>query len=525
MRNLQLTRFFWIILLLTVSVASLEAFVPIQGYSAPTPHNPTIWDGRATSWEEWAWAARFPDWFNDGEYPNAGFLYYEHKYGWQATSSSQNTTLYPGVVFFIAHDIEGEPGPSIFEMFRQRNDNDWNVAEMTYENVNIKCWIFGGDDAAVDTGWIKLTDGLESSHLIPEVGGNNLINDAEGSFIVRIFDDPSTDVHWFPGDPEPGDANWNWADWYGAFGSYGFNNSFYTTGLDARQGYQGDNEVYEWAFYWGHPGDSVTPKPDTVILPGGAPAPPFIDSTQKHIVIIDPPKDTIVFRAPNWRIHQRKPLPLPDHDIDIIPSQDTLAALGDEIEVYGYIRNMGIATTDTYNGAVTDTKGWGLDPANFETTLASEAWEIRSVTVTVPEEAFMQAAESVDTVIMTLACVADPTVVKACSLVVTVTVPGAEEQDAIVPATFNLSHLPPNPFTSATTISYQLPAKCETRLIIYDPSGRVVRTLVDEEKGAGYYTVPWDGRDNSGRKVNTGVYICQLEAGTYTAARKVILFK
>jgi len=512
------------IALLAISASQMLAFVPIQVYSAPTPHDPVIWDGRATTWEEWAWAARFPDWFNYGEYANAGFLYSQHKYGWQATSSSQSTRFYPGVVYFLSHDIEGEPAPSVFEMFRQRNDNDWNVAEITYEDIPVKCWIFGGDDAEVDTAWIKLSDGLQESHLIPEVGGTNLLNDEEGSFIVRIFDDPATDVHWFPGDPEPGDEAWDWADWYGAFGSYGFNNSFFTTGLDTRAGYEGDNEVYEWAFYWGHPGDETHPEPDTVVLPGGVPAPPFLDSTQKHIVIIDPPKDTIVFKAPNWRVHQRKPNPLPEHDLDLFPSQDTLAELGDEREVNFFIRNMGLAMTDTYNGEVTDTRGWDITPSSFSSTLMSEAWEIRPVTVTVPEEAFLAPEQVVDTVIVTMTCTADPSVVVACSLTITVTIPGVEESRIISPESFRFSVTQPDGIADAS-ISFNLPIESTVELVIYDAAGREVRTLVDGNTPSGSHTVTWNGLDDAGEKLPAGIYIARFEAGEFSAADKIVLVR
>ncbi|MQY71972.1 hypothetical protein GH141_08605, partial [bacterium] len=413
-------------LLLLIGAVEVAAFEPMRGYCPETPHDPTIWDGKATNWEEWAWAGRFPNWFNDGTYPNAGFFYHEHKHGWQAVSSSGHTAFYPGVVYFLAHDIEGEPPPSNLSMFRQRDSNDWNVAEYTFEGINVKAWVFGGDDAEVDTAWIKLSDGLQESHLIPEVGGNNLINDAEASFIVRVYDDPTTDVHWFPGNPEPGDPGWDWSEYYGVFGSYGFNNSFYTTGLDPRAGYEGDNEVYEWAFYWGHPGDEFHPDPDTVFLPQG-PAPPVLDSLDILTVVIDPPKDTIVYIAPNWWIHFWPPIDWPPYEVNCMPSQDITADYRDTVEVNFYVRNMGLLP-DTYSPTVTDTKGWDLPPVMLEIGLASEAWKIVPVEVGTPPEGFL-AGDVVDTVIMTLQSLNDPTVVRAGSLTVTIPGVGIEEGD------------------------------------------------------------------------------------------------
>lgn len=510
-------------LLLLIGAVEVAAFEPMRGYCLETPHDPTVWDGKATNWEEWAWAGRFPNWFNDGTYPNAGFFYHEHKHGWEAVSSSGHTAFYPGIVYFLAHDIEGEPPPSDLSMFRQRDSNDWNVAEFTFEGINVKAWVFGGDDAEVDTAWIKLSDGLENSHLIPEVGGLNLINDAEASFIVRVYDDPTTDVHWFPANPEPGDPGWDWSEYYGVFGSYGFNNSFYTTGLDPRAGYEGDNEVYEWAFYWGHPGDEVHPEPDTVWLPQG-PASPVLDSLEILVVVIDPPKDTIVYIAPNWWIHFWPPIDWPHYEVDCMPSQDIMAEHGDTVEVNYYIRNMGLEPTDTYTATMSDTKGWEVETEIVELTLASEAWAIVPATVIVPPEGFL-AEYIVDTVIMTVQSLSDPTVVRAGSLTVTIEETGIGEQEFKTPTAYRLTQNSPNPFTSLTTISYQLPQESEVSLMIYDASGRAVRTLVSGRKQAGYYDVYWDGRNEADVEVPAGVYFYRFQAGDYREIRKMILLK
>lgn len=510
------------IILILAFVSGLNAFEPMYGYCPETPHDPTVWDGRATTWEEWAWAARFPNWFNDGVYPNAGFFYHEHKHGWQATSSSLNTAFYPGLVYFFAHDIEGEPPPSDLSMFRQRDDNDWNVAEFTYEGLNVKCWVFGGDDALVDTAWIKLSDGLESSHLIPEVGGDNLIDDAESSFIVRFDNDPATDTHWFPGYPEPGDAAWDWSDFYGAFGSYGFNNSFFTTGLDPRPGYEGDNEVYEWAFYWGHEGDPLY-EADTVWLPGGFPAPPMLDSTQILVVVIDPPKDTTVYIAPNWWIHFWPPVEWPPFKVDCFPSQDVFMAQEDTVEVNYYIRNMGLEPDD-YTVTITDTRAWMLDPVDYQVQLASEDWIILPVSVAVPFESLTVFQGAADTVIMTVQSQGDPSVVEACSLAVTLEPVYISETDP-TPTCYLLAQNTPNPFSDETLIRFQIPTETHVNLTIYDAAGRAIITLADETRCAGYHVIGWNGRNSSGTGVPTGVYFYSLKTGYFTATRKMILLR
>ncbi len=276
---------------------------PYTMFDGVSPIHPQV-DGQVSLSfpEEWYYASKYPDWFADPmhQYCNAGFFWYEHRNGWTATSSSSSITFYPGTAFFIAHDIEGQSNDPLLA-FRQQENNDWNVAETYIAGVKVKCWILGNDDKTDDSGWINFSDGLQFSHLIPEDGdhsNNNLITDV--GFIVRYNDDPSTDVHWFPGMAEPGDPGWNWSAFYGAFGAYGFNNSFSIYGEDAI-----DNEVYEWVFYRG----SADPNnPDDVSGPiGTPPMPPILDSLETRTVIIDPPKDTIVFIAPNWWIHFMPP--------------------------------------------------------------------------------------------------------------------------------------------------------------------------------------------------------------------------
>lgn len=88
-----------------------------------------------------------------------------------------------------------------------------------------------------------------------------------------------------------------------------------------------------------------------------------------------------------------------------------------------------------------------------------------------------------------------------------------------------LSQNYPNPFNPSTVISYELPANTRTTLTIYNVLGQEVRTLVDGPETVGAKSVTWDGRDNHGRQVVSGVYLYRLQAGSYVQARKMILMK
>nr|MEE4269773.1 right-handed parallel beta-helix repeat-containing protein [Candidatus Krumholzibacteria bacterium] len=86
----------------------------------------------------------------------------------------------------------------------------------------------------------------------------------------------------------------------------------------------------------------------------------------------------------------------------------------------------------------------------------------------------------------------------------------------------------PNPFNPSTTIRYSLSAaegSVHAKLVIYDARGHAVRTLVDEVQTAGPQQVMWDGRDDQGRQVGSGVYLYQLVAGRQQINRKMVLLK
>ena len=98
------------------------------------------------------------------------------------------------------------------------------------------------------------------------------------------------------------------------------------------------------------------------------------------------------------------------------------------------------------------------------------------------------------------------------------------------PLLFYLYQNYPNPFNPYTRISYQLTVASgqslpHVTLKIYNILGQEVRTLVDEEKGPGYYTVTWDGRDESGKEVSSGVYLYRLKVGSIIETKKLTLLK
>jgi len=99
--------------------------------------------------------------------------------------------------------------------------------------------------------------------------------------------------------------------------------------------------------------------------------------------------------------------------------------------------------------------------------------------------------------------------------------------DLDMPTKFILSQNSPNPFNPTTTIEYAIPAgKSEhVRLNVYDLRGALVKTLVDEISSPGIHSVVWDGTDDNGNKVSSGVYIYRLQSAKLTKARKMLLLR
>ncbi|MCJ7457468.1 MAG: FG-GAP-like repeat-containing protein [candidate division Zixibacteria bacterium] len=106
-----------------------------------------------------------------------------------------------------------------------------------------------------------------------------------------------------------------------------------------------------------------------------------------------------------------------------------------------------------------------------------------------------------------------------------------DEQNPI-PHDFALHQNYPNPFNSSTIIPFSLKIQgstfkgpIPTTLIIYNILGKKIRILLDEEKLPGNYQVIWDGRDDSGKGVSSGIYFYQLKAGSFNDSKKLLLIK
>ncbi len=83
----------------------------------------------------------------------------------------------------------------------------------------------------------------------------------------------------------------------------------------------------------------------------------------------------------------------------------------------------------------------------------------------------------------------------------------------------------PNPFNLATTISFSIPEQSKVNLIVYNIKGQKIKTLVHNEFSKGNHSVIWDGKDNLGKSVSSGIYFYQLVTEKKTITKKMILIK
>ncbi|NOY58673.1 MAG: T9SS type A sorting domain-containing protein [Calditrichaeota bacterium] len=95
-----------------------------------------------------------------------------------------------------------------------------------------------------------------------------------------------------------------------------------------------------------------------------------------------------------------------------------------------------------------------------------------------------------------------------------------------IPTDFNLSQNYPNPFNPTTNMTYRIAKNVQVSLTVYNLLGQKIRTLVNKKQAAGQYRVQWDGRDNSGQKIGSGIFFYTLNVGDkHQITKKMVMVK
>jgi len=93
------------------------------------------------------------------------------------------------------------------------------------------------------------------------------------------------------------------------------------------------------------------------------------------------------------------------------------------------------------------------------------------------------------------------------------------------PFTYGLNQNYPNPFNPSTRIEYQIPHAQQVEIVVYDIRGRKVAVLENGFRKAGRYEIEWNGVDQAGRPVATGIYLLRMKAGSFQKTIKMMLVK
>ncbi len=99
--------------------------------------------------------------------------------------------------------------------------------------------------------------------------------------------------------------------------------------------------------------------------------------------------------------------------------------------------------------------------------------------------------------------------------------------EAAIPPIFRNALLPnaPNPFNPVTSINFEVSKQSPVIITIFNIKGQAVRNLVREVREPGRYEILWDGKNNQGRQLASGVFFCQFQVGEFSDVRKMLLLK
>jgi hypothetical protein len=99
----------------------------------------------------------------------------------------------------------------------------------------------------------------------------------------------------------------------------------------------------------------------------------------------------------------------------------------------------------------------------------------------------------------------------------------AQGNSSNLPTTFKLMANNPNPFSNMTKILWQIPVESKVTISIYDATGRNIKTLINDNRTPGYYSIIWNRIDDNNKKVSAGIYFYEMRTDKYTARRKMVI--
>jgi hypothetical protein len=99
------------------------------------------------------------------------------------------------------------------------------------------------------------------------------------------------------------------------------------------------------------------------------------------------------------------------------------------------------------------------------------------------------------------------------------------DSERLLPVSFSIKDNFPNPFNASTQIGFSIPELRNTKVEIFDSSGRSVRTLLHQPLNPGQYTLEWNGVDDTGLELPSGLYVTRVQSGNNSDVIKMLLLK
>jgi len=93
------------------------------------------------------------------------------------------------------------------------------------------------------------------------------------------------------------------------------------------------------------------------------------------------------------------------------------------------------------------------------------------------------------------------------------------------PLKYSLGQNYPNPFNAETTIEYQLPEDAQVTMTIYNSMGQEIRRLIESKQSAGSHKIVWNGLDNQGKAVTSGIYHLKMQSPSFVGTQKLLIMK
>jgi hypothetical protein len=222
-----------------------------------------------------------------------------------------------------------------------------------------------------------------------------------------------------------------------------------------------------------------------------------------------------------WRAALRQVLVFPDSQV-VFDLSDLSVNAGDSL------------TLNAVNGVGARASNWGaIDTCFFSMTVASTSRSIEfvdSVLEMAGMTAYTFAPDNANLLNNQLRVYVDAgidgsiddTILLNNNVLTDVDEQGSNDQ---LPYRFELAQNYPNPFNPVTTIEYSVPSRSNVTIEIFNVLGQKVLTLINETKSAGSYHTEWNGVDDTGRPVSTGVYLYRFQAGDVVQTKKMLLIK